>query len=336
MIWRASHRTAPTSPAAAAEASPAPGLNHRFDPRRLHQFSRRGSLHICCASSPTTTRCSNRPSEQPDKQFDLVIYPADRRDNLNSLLYVEHGSDEATYVEANSLDLDLDDRSVIYKMHGTVWPQDEALDNFVITEEDYIEFLSRMTSNASSAVPAQFYQYSREPQLPVPRLQPARLEPAGHPQEPATPADFSDGGACSKTTRSRRGRSSASRPRSNSVCGGGVASRFSIWISMSSSSSSSRLERPRVMDAGPSTSVRTSACVPFTVAEQAFFFGRRSETRVVAANLFAAPLTVFYGPSAVGKSSVLQAGVIPQLRRASRKPRCCTSVTGSTTTIWIG
>jgi uncharacterized protein YoxC len=54
---------------------------------------------------------------------------------------------------------------------------------------------------------------------------------------------------------------------------------------------------------------------PFTVAEQAFFFGRRSETRVVAANLFAAPLTVFYGPSAVGKSSVLQAGVIPQLRR---------------------
>ena len=54
---------------------------------------------------------------------------------------------------------------------------------------------------------------------------------------------------------------------------------------------------------------------PFTVAEQPFFFGRRSETRVVAANLFAAPLTVFYGPSAVGKSSVLQAGVIPQLRR---------------------
>ena len=54
---------------------------------------------------------------------------------------------------------------------------------------------------------------------------------------------------------------------------------------------------------------------PFTVAEQAFFFGRRSETRVVAANLFASPLTVFYGPSAVGKSSVLQAGVIPQLRR---------------------
>jgi hypothetical protein len=57
---------------------------------------------------------------------------------------------------------------------------------------------------------------------------------------------------------------------------------------------------------------------PFTVDEQAFFFGRRSETRIITANLFAAPLTVFYGPSAVGKSSVLQAGVIPQLQQEQK------------------
>jgi hypothetical protein len=47
-------------------------------------------------------------------------------------------------------------------MHGTLWPASEAWDNFVITEEDYVEFLSRMTTNSSSAVPAQFYQYSRQ------------------------------------------------------------------------------------------------------------------------------------------------------------------------------
>jgi hypothetical protein len=46
-------------------------------------------------------------------------------------------------------------------MHGTVWPHEARWDNFVITEEDYVEFLSRMTTNTSSAVPAQFYQYSR-------------------------------------------------------------------------------------------------------------------------------------------------------------------------------
>src|SRR5205085_4905736 len=64
-------------------------------------------------------------------------------------------------VEANQFDLNLAKSSVIYKMHGTVWPAAEQWDNFVITEEDYVEFLSRMTTNISSAVPAQFYQHSR-------------------------------------------------------------------------------------------------------------------------------------------------------------------------------
>jgi hypothetical protein len=52
---------------------------------------------------------------------------------------------------------------------------------------------------------------------------------------------------------------------------------------------------------------------PFTVGDRDYFFGREREQRVIAANLFAAPLTVLYGPSAVGKSSVLQAGVVPRL-----------------------
>ncbi len=52
---------------------------------------------------------------------------------------------------------------------------------------------------------------------------------------------------------------------------------------------------------------------PFTSGDQAFFFGREKEQRVISANLFAAPLTILYGPSAVGKSSVLQAGVAPRL-----------------------
>src|SRR4029077_9139477 len=78
----------------------------------------------------------------------------------NSLLWWGHGKTEPEAVEAKELDLDLDNTSVIYKMHGTVG-KDAKWDNFVITEEDYVEFLSRMTTNTSSAVPAQFYQYSR-------------------------------------------------------------------------------------------------------------------------------------------------------------------------------
>jgi WD40 repeat protein len=44
------------------------------------------------------------------------------------------------------------------------------------------------------------------------------------------------------------------------------------------------------------------------------FFGREVESEVIAANLMAARMTVLYGPSGVGKSSVLRAGVAHRLR----------------------
>ncbi|HTS65450.1 MAG TPA: SIR2 family protein [Candidatus Acidoferrales bacterium] len=53
---------------------------------------------------------------------------------------------------------------------------------------------------------------------------------------------------------------------------------------------------------------------PFDELDAAFFFGRERETRLITASLFAAPLTLLYGASGVGKSSVLRAGVLPKLR----------------------
>jgi hypothetical protein len=53
---------------------------------------------------------------------------------------------------------------------------------------------------------------------------------------------------------------------------------------------------------------------PFDERDAAFFFGRERETRLIAASLFAGPLTLLYGASGVGKSSVLRAGVVPLLR----------------------
>ncbi|MDX6486881.1 MAG: hypothetical protein QOF43_2034 [Gaiellaceae bacterium] len=45
-----------------------------------------------------------------------------------------------------------------------------------------------------------------------------------------------------------------------------------------------------------------------------FFFGREREREVIVANLLAARLTVLYGESGVGKSSLLAAGVVRELR----------------------
>ncbi|MEO8594756.1 MAG: SIR2 family protein [Candidatus Solibacter sp.] len=53
---------------------------------------------------------------------------------------------------------------------------------------------------------------------------------------------------------------------------------------------------------------------PFDENDAPFFFGRERETRLIAASLFASPLTLLYGASGVGKSSVLRAGVLPRMR----------------------
>jgi WD40 repeat protein len=50
------------------------------------------------------------------------------------------------------------------------------------------------------------------------------------------------------------------------------------------------------------------------------FFGRERENEIVAANLIASRLTVLYGPSGVGKSSLLRAAVARSLRALPEEP----------------
>lgn len=54
---------------------------------------------------------------------------------------------------------------------------------------------------------------------------------------------------------------------------------------------------------------------PFSESDRDYFFGREEETTTTAANLLTSPMTVLYGASGVGKSSVIMAGVVPFLRR---------------------
>lgn len=50
---------------------------------------------------------------------------------------------------------------------------------------------------------------------------------------------------------------------------------------------------------------------PFTQSEALYFYGREIDTELVSAHLLTSRLTVFFGSSGVGKSSLLMAGVIP-------------------------
>jgi hypothetical protein len=54
---------------------------------------------------------------------------------------------------------------------------------------------------------------------------------------------------------------------------------------------------------------------PYQEEDASFFFGREAEGRIITANLMASRLTLLYGASGVGKSSVLYAGVAHHLRQ---------------------
>lgn len=134
-------------------------LNHEFQGSLLHEL-------IAALPVPLVIVVTNYDAlvEQAfraaGKPYDLVVYPADRKDIANAILWWPHGAQEPLVKAPNELDIDLATTTVIYKMHGTIVQEAEEWDSFVITEEDYVEFLSRMT--ASAAIPSLFYPFFRD------------------------------------------------------------------------------------------------------------------------------------------------------------------------------
>lgn len=61
--------------------------------------------------------------------------------------------------------------------------------------------------------------------------------------------------------------------------------------------------------------------VPYSEEDAPFFFGRDADRKVIASNLLGSRLTLLYGSSGVGKSSVLRAGVAYHLRQLARETR---------------
>src|SRR5215470_4171136 len=59
---------------------------------------------------------------------------------------------------------------------------------------------------------------------------------------------------------------------------------------------------------------------PFTEENQHYFFGRTAEIRDIFLRVREQPLTVLYGQSGLGKTSLLRAGLIPKLRVERFRP----------------
>jgi hypothetical protein len=94
------------------------------------------------------------------KPFHLVVHPTDRKDLAASVLWWKPDAAEPIDFPPSKLPLSLKDTTIIYKMHGSIDRQTKTWDSFVITEEDYVEFLARMTGQ--SAIPARFLLHFRQ------------------------------------------------------------------------------------------------------------------------------------------------------------------------------
>ncbi len=74
------------------------------------------------------------------------------------------------------------------------------------------------------------------------------------------------------------------------------------------------------MSARPESPYKGLNAFEDTELDALLFFGRERETEIVVANLIASRLTVLYGPSGVGKSSLLRAAVARSLRALPEEP----------------
>jgi len=94
------------------------------------------------------------------RPFHLVVNPTDRDDLIGSVLWWPPNAREPQAVSPNRLYIDdLESTTVIYKMYGSVNRQSADYDSYVITEDDHVDFLYRMTGQM--AVPAQFFRHFR-------------------------------------------------------------------------------------------------------------------------------------------------------------------------------
>jgi len=88
-------------------------------------------------------------------RYHLVVHLTDRTDKPGFVQWWMPGSDSPNEDHTpGNLPLSLERGSIIYKMHGNVHPKNDRWDSFVISEDDYVDFLSRMGGAVQSAIPA--------------------------------------------------------------------------------------------------------------------------------------------------------------------------------------
>jgi hypothetical protein len=128
-------------------------FDQSFDPQPLHfLLADQGPLLIVTTNYDDLIEEALR---RRNRTFHLVVHPTDRLDLAASVLWWKPGEATPSAFHPSDLPLSLTDTTIIYKMHGSVdRSPGKAWSSFVVTEEDYVDFLARMAGQA--AIPANF------------------------------------------------------------------------------------------------------------------------------------------------------------------------------------
>ena len=245
------------------------------------------------------------------EEFDVVSYIASGRHRGRFCHLAPDGTAAPIEIpNTYATELSLDRRTIILKLHGRFDPSPaREWESFVVTEDDYIEYLAR--ADSSTAVPVGARGEAPAQPLPLPRLHDGRLEPAGRAQ-PALgrrPAQLPLVGGAARGETARAGVLAPARRRRAR----GALDDY-VELSRGYAASTPRAD-PRAPRAAPAEPVQGSSVVRRLRLDALLFFGRERDGEIIVANLLASRLTVLYGASGVGKSSLLRASVARRLRR---------------------
>ena len=267
------------------------------------------------SSARTTTTCSSGRSRTAGEPFDLVTYISDG-DTRGKFVHTDAGRDDAHHRHSESV------RRPVARAADD-HPEDPRRGESRGRRRRGRQLrhhrgsLHRLPDahRPGESHPGDAHGEAAEEPLPVPRLRPARLESARDP-----PSHRRRAAAQLQVV----GDPAQLRPTSISEFWGRRDVDI-LDIDLDALHRAPCAARLRLMPPRPRLP-RVRECpytglMPFTEEQAEFFFGREAEREIIAANLMASRLTLLYGPSGVGKSSVLNAGVVHDLRaRGGRQP----------------
>jgi hypothetical protein len=112
-------------------------------PTPLHEFL----AHVRSPLLIVTTNYDDmmeRALQKRRKRYDVVVHLTDQ----DMVLWCRHGDREPKEEHPENVLIDLDKVSVVYKIHGAIDRRANENGQYVITENDYVEFFARMMRQA--------------------------------------------------------------------------------------------------------------------------------------------------------------------------------------------